>query len=247
MHTEMPDGQFALPPVFAQTMAGNENFDGAQVGACARASWEPAEDVTVLAMTISTCEFNTATNGGDRLRRPTALPAQPVPLRRVRRSTSATRRTWPRGTRRAARIRPGRNGTDRGQRPGSTATDRASSRCPTTARSRGPNPLIVAQPSRPTAGTGSARRSPIARSSTFRSTMRETQACTATDYRVVSVAPVVFTGFHLGSAEPADDAPRGCGPGRRLPCNSDRSDRCVVGRLRGRGDPDRRTSTATRL
>jgi Flp pilus assembly protein TadG len=53
--TETLDGKFVLPPVFAQTMAGNQGYTGASVGACARAGWHSS--VTVLLMAISTCEF----------------------------------------------------------------------------------------------------------------------------------------------------------------------------------------------
>jgi Flp pilus assembly protein TadG len=53
--TETLDGKFVLPPVFAQTMAGNDGYTGASVGACARAGWHSS--VTVLLMAISTCEF----------------------------------------------------------------------------------------------------------------------------------------------------------------------------------------------
>jgi hypothetical protein len=53
--TETLDGKLVLPPVFAQAMAGNQGYTGASVGACARAGWNTS--VTVLMMTISTCEF----------------------------------------------------------------------------------------------------------------------------------------------------------------------------------------------
>jgi Flp pilus assembly protein TadG len=62
--TALPGNRFALPPTFAQAMAGNAGFDGASVGACARASWDQAETAPVLAMTISTCEYEDAP--GDR-------------------------------------------------------------------------------------------------------------------------------------------------------------------------------------
>ena len=41
LRTQMPDGSFALPPTFAQTLAGNGGYTGATVGACARATWQP--------------------------------------------------------------------------------------------------------------------------------------------------------------------------------------------------------------
>jgi putative Flp pilus-assembly TadE/G-like protein len=57
LSTQTLDGKFVLPPVFAQTMAGNEGYTGAAVGACARAGW--GAGVNVLAMAISECEYNT--------------------------------------------------------------------------------------------------------------------------------------------------------------------------------------------
>jgi hypothetical protein len=60
--TETLDGKFVLPPVFAQTMSGNEGYTGSSVGACARATWQSTVDV--LLMTISDCEFNADTANG---------------------------------------------------------------------------------------------------------------------------------------------------------------------------------------
>ncbi len=54
--TEMGDGSFVLPPVFAQAVAGNEHYAGTSVGACGRAGWESS--VNVLSMTISRCEYD---------------------------------------------------------------------------------------------------------------------------------------------------------------------------------------------
>ncbi len=59
LSTQTLDGKFVLPPVFAQTMAGNEGYTGASVGACARAGW--GSGLNVLAMTASVCEYNVAT------------------------------------------------------------------------------------------------------------------------------------------------------------------------------------------
>jgi hypothetical protein len=62
LSTRLADGRLVLPPTFAQAMSSG--FDGVSVGACARASWEP--DLTILAATISICEFNDATDNGSR-------------------------------------------------------------------------------------------------------------------------------------------------------------------------------------
>jgi hypothetical protein len=69
--TELADGRLALPPAFARTMAGNGGYDGASVGACARASW--GQKLSVLAITISICEFNAATNDGTTYANPDGL------------------------------------------------------------------------------------------------------------------------------------------------------------------------------
>jgi hypothetical protein len=53
LSTLLDGGRLALPPVFAQTLVGNEDFEGATVRACARVSWER---INVLGLTVSTCE-----------------------------------------------------------------------------------------------------------------------------------------------------------------------------------------------
>jgi putative Flp pilus-assembly TadE/G-like protein len=62
LSTETLDNKLLLPPIFAQTLSGNGGYQGASVGACARASWESSVDV--LLMTISTCEFFFHTGAG---------------------------------------------------------------------------------------------------------------------------------------------------------------------------------------
>jgi hypothetical protein len=62
LSTRLPDGSTVLPPAFAQTLAGGGS-QGTTVGACARAVWGP-RPLTILAVTISSCEFNEATRGG---------------------------------------------------------------------------------------------------------------------------------------------------------------------------------------
>jgi Putative Flp pilus-assembly TadE/G-like len=61
--TQLPDGSLVLPPVFAQTMAGNGDFDGASVGACARATWQTPADTPIVGLAISTCEWANLTRG----------------------------------------------------------------------------------------------------------------------------------------------------------------------------------------
>jgi hypothetical protein len=63
--TETSGGDSVLPPVFAQTLLGNGSYSGTSVRACARATWGPPVSATAAAFTVSTCDFNTATNFGD--------------------------------------------------------------------------------------------------------------------------------------------------------------------------------------
>ena len=60
---ELPDGSLVLPPIFAQTMAGNSGFDGASVGACARATWQTPAQTPILGLAISRCEWSDLTGG----------------------------------------------------------------------------------------------------------------------------------------------------------------------------------------
>lgn len=61
--TQIGDDKFALPPIFAQTLAGNAGYEGAAVAACARATWTARAAVTILALTVSTCDYIDATTG----------------------------------------------------------------------------------------------------------------------------------------------------------------------------------------
>jgi hypothetical protein len=60
VQTETGTVSTLLPPVFAQTVVGNSTYNGTNVKACAQAEWGAGG---ALAFTISTCEFNVATNG----------------------------------------------------------------------------------------------------------------------------------------------------------------------------------------
>lgn len=74
--TRMPDGQTLLPPVFAQTLLGQEGYAGSQVRACARAAWGPPQRASGLAVTVSLCEWNDATmDGTDFAPPPPATPS----------------------------------------------------------------------------------------------------------------------------------------------------------------------------
>jgi hypothetical protein len=69
--TRLPDGDTLLPPRLAQTFVSG--YEGTTVGACARVGWgSPGEGIAV---TISACEFDKATNIGTRF----APPPPPDP------------------------------------------------------------------------------------------------------------------------------------------------------------------------
>ena len=59
--TLLPGGSTLLPPSFAQTLVAG--YQGAEVGACARVAW--GSPGAGLAVTISTCEWDEATNKGE--------------------------------------------------------------------------------------------------------------------------------------------------------------------------------------
>ncbi|MET8760944.1 TadE/TadG family type IV pilus assembly protein [Lentzea sp. NPDC004782] len=62
--TQTSGGGTLLPPAFARTLAGNGSYAGSRVHACARATWGPPKTATTIALTISWCEWSTATAGG---------------------------------------------------------------------------------------------------------------------------------------------------------------------------------------
>ena len=67
--TALPDGSTLLPPSFAQTLLGNGGYAGTTVGACARVAWGAPR--AGLAVTVSQCEWEDATEDG------TDFPEQP--------------------------------------------------------------------------------------------------------------------------------------------------------------------------
>lgn len=62
--TKMANDSTLLPPVFAQTLAGNSDFRGTHVRACAQAVWGPAAQSDSLALTLSYCDWQSLTAGG---------------------------------------------------------------------------------------------------------------------------------------------------------------------------------------
>jgi Flp pilus assembly protein TadG len=57
-------GSTLLPPVFAQTILGNGGYQGSNVDACAQAEWGAPTAATTVALTISACEWDQATQQG---------------------------------------------------------------------------------------------------------------------------------------------------------------------------------------
>jgi hypothetical protein len=70
-------GSTLLPPVFAATLLGNSGFQGNTVRACAQAEWGAPASATAVALTISACEWDQATQQGTAF--PPGPPSQPGP------------------------------------------------------------------------------------------------------------------------------------------------------------------------
>jgi len=70
-------GSTLLPPVFAATLLGNSSYQGSTVRACAQAEWGPPASATAVALTISACEWDQATQQGAAF--PPGPPQQPAP------------------------------------------------------------------------------------------------------------------------------------------------------------------------
>jgi len=77
--TRTPGGSTLLPPAFARTLLGMSNYQGSTVRACAQASWGPPKAAGGLAMTISACEWDAATNNGTVFAPPPPYPPNPLP------------------------------------------------------------------------------------------------------------------------------------------------------------------------
>ena len=75
--TQLADGSTLLPPVFATTLLGNSGYQGQTVHACAQAEWGPPSTATTVALTISACEWDQATQQGSAFapEPPTSPPA----------------------------------------------------------------------------------------------------------------------------------------------------------------------------
>jgi len=75
--TELPSGSRLLPPVFSRALAGNGNYNGSTVYACAQAEWGGPSTANTIGVTISACEWDTATNQGGDFAAPPPYPPNP--------------------------------------------------------------------------------------------------------------------------------------------------------------------------
>jgi Putative Flp pilus-assembly TadE/G-like len=62
--TELSNGSHLLPPVFARTLAGNGNYQGTTVYACAQAEWGAPLTANTAGITMSFCSWSQATSNG---------------------------------------------------------------------------------------------------------------------------------------------------------------------------------------
>jgi putative Flp pilus-assembly TadE/G-like protein len=72
-------GSTLVPPSFARALLGNKNYNGSTVFACAQAAWGPPIASSGLAVTISACEWDQATNNGTLFAPPPPYPPNPLP------------------------------------------------------------------------------------------------------------------------------------------------------------------------
>lgn len=68
-----------LPPVFARALLGNGSYSGSTVYACARAAWGGPSAARTIALTISACEWDQATQNGALFGPPPPYPPNPLP------------------------------------------------------------------------------------------------------------------------------------------------------------------------
>ncbi len=71
-------GGTLLPPAFAQALAGNAGYAGAQVRACAQAAWGSPSSIRTSPLIFSVCEWDAATAGGTSFAPPPPYPPYPA-------------------------------------------------------------------------------------------------------------------------------------------------------------------------
>jgi Flp pilus assembly protein TadG len=72
-------GSTLLPPSLARTLLGMSSYNGSTVRACAQAEWGPPVASGGLAVTISACEWDAATQNGTVFAPPPPYPPNPLP------------------------------------------------------------------------------------------------------------------------------------------------------------------------
>ena len=77
--TRTASGSSLLPPVFAKTLLGNQDYNGTTVFACAQAEWGAPKAASGMALTVSACEWDKATNDGILFAQPPPYPPNVIP------------------------------------------------------------------------------------------------------------------------------------------------------------------------
>jgi len=77
--TRTAGGSTLLPPVFARTLLGNSGYQGSNVVACAQAEWGAPVAATTVAVTISACAWDQATQQGTFFPPGPPYPPDPAP------------------------------------------------------------------------------------------------------------------------------------------------------------------------
>jgi Flp pilus assembly protein TadG len=75
--TELSNGSHVLPPVFARTLAGNGNYQGTTVYACAQAEWGAPLTANTAGFTVSFCLWSQATSNGTSYAQAPPYPPDP--------------------------------------------------------------------------------------------------------------------------------------------------------------------------
>jgi hypothetical protein len=82
--------QTVLPPTFAAAVLHQPGYTGTSVGACSRTAWSPTI-LSVFAMTISTCQYNSATRSDTLFAAEPPYPPLPARTREVTIYTAGSR------------------------------------------------------------------------------------------------------------------------------------------------------------
>ena len=77
--TKLSNGSTLLPPVFSRTLAGNGNYQGSTVKACAQVEWGAPSSANLIGVTISACSWDADTNQGASFAPAPPYPPNPVP------------------------------------------------------------------------------------------------------------------------------------------------------------------------